>query len=53
MQRRMLAHKLFHGIDSVEPAPPEVLVVPGILADGDGEANAVRFNHLLGLGGEK
>ena len=50
MQGRMLAHELFHGIDSVEPPLPEVLVVPGILADGDGQANAVELNHLLGLG---
>ena len=46
VQSGMLAHELFHGIDRVEPARPEVLVVPGILADGDGEANAFEFDHL-------
>ncbi len=49
----MLAHQLFHGIDRVEPARPEVLVVPGVLADGDGQANAVEFDHFLRAGGRK
>ena len=49
----MLAHQLFHGIDGVEAARPEVLVVPGVLADGDGQAHAVQFDHLLGAGGRK
>ena len=50
MQRGILAHELFHGIDGVEAARPEVLVVPGVLADGDGEANAFEFDHLLRAG---
>ena len=49
VQGRMLAHQFFHGIDLVEPARPEVLVVPGILTDGDGQANPVQLNHLLRL----
>ncbi len=50
MQRGLLAHQLFHGIDGVEAARPEVLVVPRVLADGDGEANAVELDHLLRFG---
>ena len=53
VQRRVLAHQLFHGIDGVEAARPEVLVVPGVLADGDGEANAVELDHLLRAGRRK
>ena len=49
----ILAHQLFHRIDGVETARPEVLVVPGVLADGDGEANAIQLNHMLGRAGEK
>ena len=45
----LLAHQLFHGIDGVEAARPEVLVVPRVLADGDGKANAVELDHLLGF----
>ena len=43
----MLAHQLFHRIHRVEPPRPEVLVVPGILADGNGQPDAVQFHHLL------
>ncbi len=50
MQRGLLAHQLFHGIDGVEAARPEVLVVPRVLANGDGKANAVELDHLLGFG---
>ena len=50
MHGRMLAHELFHGINGVEPPWPERFVVPGVFADGDGQANAVQLNHLLGLG---
>ncbi len=47
VHRRMLAHQLFHGIDRIEPPRPEVLVVPGVLADGNRQPHAVQFHHLL------
>jgi hypothetical protein len=50
VQGRLLAHQLFHGIDGIEAALPEVLVVPGILTDGDGEAHTVEFDHPLRFG---
>src|SRR5208282_1871995 len=50
VQRRALPHELFHGIDGVEAAPPEILVVPGVLADGDGEAETLEVDDLLGPG---
>ena len=40
-------------IDGVEAARPEVLVVPGVFADGDGEAHAVEFDDLLRTGGQE
>ncbi len=48
MNGGMLGHDLFHGIDGVELAGPEGLVVPGVFADGDGQAHALEFDHLLG-----
>ena len=48
-----LAHELFHGIHLVEPPRPEVLVVPGVLADGDGQPLAVQLHHLLRPAGRK
>ena len=35
------AHELVDGVDGVEAAGPEALVVPRVLADGDGEGLAV------------
>jgi hypothetical protein len=53
VQGRILAHQLFHRVNGVETAGPEMLVVPCVFADGDGEANAVEFdNLLLARGGE-
>ena len=49
----ILAHQLFHRIDGVEAARPEVLVVPGIFADGDGQAHAVQFDDLLRPRGQR
>ena len=49
----ILAHELFHGIDRVEAARPEVLVVPCVLADGDGKADAFEVDHLLRRGGRE
>ncbi len=46
-----LAHELFDGVGGVETARPEALVVPGVLADGDGEGLAVERGHVLGGGG--
>ena len=43
----LLRHQLFHRIDCVEPARPEIFVVPGVFADGDGEPHAIEFNNLL------
>ena len=37
-----LAHQLVDRVDGVEAARPEALVVPGVLADGDGERLAVE-----------
>ena len=53
MQRRVLAHELFDGIDGVEATRPEVLVVPGVLADGDGEPSSVELDDLLRSGRRK
>ena len=50
---RILAHQLFQRIEGVETARPEVLVVPGIFADGDGEAQTVEFDDLLAAGGQE
>ena len=47
MQTGLLAHQLFDGIDGVQALLPEVLVVPGVLADGDGQPQAVQLDHLL------
>ncbi len=49
MHGRVLAHQLFHRIDFVEPPLPEVLVVPGVFADGDRQPHAVQLDHLLPL----
>ena len=53
VHRGLLAHQLLHGIDAVEPPRPEILVVPGIFADGDGEARAVQLDHVLRPGRRK
>ena len=45
----LLAHQLFNRIDRVQAARPEVLVIPGVLADGDGQPEAVQLDHLLRL----
>ena len=47
MHGGLLAHQLFDRIDGVQAALPEVLVVPGVLADGDGQPQAVQLDHLL------
>ena len=49
----MLAHELFDGIDRIQAPRPEVLVVPGVFADGDGQPYAVQLHHLLLLGALK
>ena len=43
----LLAHQLFHGIDRIQPPRPEVLVVPGVFADGNRQPHSVQFHHLL------
>jgi hypothetical protein len=43
----LLAHQLLHGIDGVEGTRPEIFVVPSVLADGDGQPDAVQFDYLL------
>ena len=53
VQGGLLAHQLFHGIDGVEAARPEVLIVPRVFADGDGKAHAVQLDHLLRFGWRK
>ena len=47
MQRRVLAHQLFNGIDRIEPPRPEVLVVPRVFADGNGQPHSIEFHHPL------
>ena len=37
------------GSTCVKPPRPEVLVVPGVFADGDGQPDAVQLDHLLRL----
>ena len=49
VEARLLAHQLFNRIDGVEAARPEVLVVPCILADGNGQPQAVQLDHFLRL----
>ncbi len=53
MHGRMLAHEFLDGINRVEATRPEVLVVPGIFADGNGQAHTVQFHHLLRARGGK
>ena len=53
MHRGLLAHQIFHRVDIVQAARPEVLVVPGVLADGDGQPHSVQFDHLLRTRGRK
>jgi len=43
----MLTHQLFHRIDGIKPAVPETFVVPGILANADGQPQAVQLNNML------
>ncbi len=50
-QGRPLAHEVVDGVDGVEEARPESLVVPGVLADGDGERAVVVQGEGLALGG--
>src|SRR5207245_8332581 len=48
-----LANKRFHRINGVEALGPELLVVPGILADGERHSVAAEGEELLTLrGGE-
>ena len=47
MHLRMVAHQLFHGIKVVQAAWPEALVVPCVLANGNGQPDAVQFHYLL------
>ena len=46
----MLAHQFFNGIDGVQPPRPEVLVVPGVFADSDGEPFTFKFKDVLAFG---
>ena len=48
---RPLAHEFVDGVDRVKQARPETLVVPGVLADGDGERLAVEQSEGLARGG--
>src|SRR5664279_5094407 len=42
------SNQVFHRIDAIQAAVPEVLVIPRILADGEGEWGSVdRDEHLL------
>ena len=41
------------GIAGVERALPELLVVPGVLADGDGEALVAGGEQVLMIGGDE
>ena len=51
MQRRFLAHQFFHRVDGIEAARPEVLVVPCVFTDGDGQPHAIKLDGLLLAGG--
>ncbi len=50
VQGGLLTHQLFHRVHLVQTLGPEVLVVPGVLADGDGEADSVQLDDLLPAG---
>ena len=47
------AHESFDGIERVQPFVPELLVVPGIFADGKRHAVAAEVKKLLALGRRK
>ena len=49
----VLAHQLFQRIEGVEAARPEILIVPRILADGDGEPQTIELDDLLPARGQK
>ena len=49
-QRRLLLHQVFDGVDGVETLRPEVLIVPGVLADRYGEAFSFEVDDLLAGG---
>ena len=48
-----LAHEFVDGIDGVEARGPEGLVVPGVFADGEGDAFAAEAEWLLAFGGRE
>src|SRR5262249_15769405 len=41
------ANQLFHGINAVQTLVPEVLVVPGVFANGQRDSATVERNQLL------
>ena len=45
--------QVLHGIAGVERALPELFVVPGVLADGDGEALVAGGEQVLVVGGDE
>src|SRR4029077_10571696 len=52
-QGSSLPDQLGHGITVVAAAGPEILVVPGVFANGDSELLAVKPEHGLALRGLK
>ena len=53
MDGGILAHQLLQRIEGVETARPEVLVVPGIFADGDRKTHIIEFDDVLRPEGRK
>ena len=47
------AHQLFDRVDGIEAAGPEALIVPGIFADGEGQALVSQAVQVLDLCGSK
>ncbi len=52
-ERTAAAHQLLHRVDGIQAAGPEQLIVPGIFADGEGEALVRQGVELLTLSGSK
>jgi len=45
--------EIFDRVDAIQPAVPEVLVVPGVFADGEGAGSAIETEQFLLVGGCK
>ena len=44
---RALAHQVFDGVGRIQTVGPEILVVPGVFADGDGQPFAFKIDYAL------